>query len=64
MQRFNQYKKNLKHDGHAIYSYDTKVAIIEPERVVQLAYHSVTTQKHIRHAASELGLRLIETKKR
>tara|TARA_R110001606_G_scaffold238678_2_gene386697 strand:+ start:94 stop:285 length:192 start_codon:yes stop_codon:yes gene_type:complete len=62
MRTFEKYKQNLKADDNAIYSYNTKVAVIEPDRIVQLAYHSVTTQKHIRYAAEELNLRLIETK--
>ena len=44
MRTFEKYKQNLKADDNAIYSYNTKVAVIEPDRIVQLAYHSVTTQ--------------------
>tara|TARA_R110001599_G_scaffold65178_4_gene183658 strand:- start:62 stop:259 length:198 start_codon:yes stop_codon:yes gene_type:complete len=62
MKTFEKYKKNLKADDNAIYSYNTKVAVIEANRIVQIAYHSVTTQKHIRYAAIMLNLRLIETK--
>lgn len=62
MRTFEKYKTNLKVHDNAIYSYDTKVAVIEEDRIIQLAYHTVTTQKHIRYAAQELGLRLIETK--
>jgi hypothetical protein len=62
MKTFEKYKQNLRADDNAIYSYNTKVAVIEPDRIVQLAYYSVTTQKHIRYAAKELNLRLIETK--
>ena len=62
MRTFEKYKQNLKADNNAIYSYDTKVAVIEPNRIVQIAYHSATTQTHIRYAARMLDLRLIETK--
>ena len=62
MKTFGKYKTNLKVHDNAVYSYDTKVAVIEEDRIVQLAYYTVTTQKHIRYAAQELGLRLVETK--
>jgi hypothetical protein len=62
MKTFKRYKQNLKEHDNAIYSYNTKVAIIESDKIVQLAYYSITTQKHIRYAAKELNLRLIETK--
>ena len=64
MKTFEKYKTNLKVHDNAIYSYDTKVAVIEKDRIIQLAYYTVTTQRHIRYAAQELGLRLIETRVR
>ena len=63
MKTFDRYKRNLKYDDNAIYSYNTKVADIRGDRIVQEKWYSVTTQKHIRYAARELGLILIEASK-
>jgi len=55
---FPKYKKNLEYKGESVYSYGTKVARVEYPNLVQLGYWSVTTQKHINYAASQLGLKL------
>lgn len=55
---FNKYKQNLRQIGDDIWSYSTKVATIEDNKLKQLGYWSVTTQKHINYAAAELGLEL------
>jgi len=57
---FTKYKQNLRQEGNFIISYTTKVAEIKGNELHQLGYWSVTTQKHINYAASELGLTLIK----
>ena len=56
--KFKKYTKNLVHDGKTVYSYGTPVARVEGGTLRQLGYWSVTTQKHINHAAQELELTL------
>ena len=56
--KFKKYTKNLVHDGKTVYSYGTPVARVEGDTLRQLGYWSVTTQKHINHAADQLGLKL------
>tara|TARA_R110002020_G_scaffold9680_2_gene37927 strand:+ start:428 stop:613 length:186 start_codon:yes stop_codon:yes gene_type:complete len=58
--KFRKYKTNLKKLNNAIYSYNTKVAIIKGDQLIQLGWWSVTTQKHINFAAKELNLNLIK----
>ena len=58
--KFSKYNQNLRKDGNFIISYTTKVAEIKGSELHQLGYWSVTTQKHINYAASELGLTLIK----
>ena len=58
--KFDKYKTNLKRVNNDIYSYGTKVATIDKNNLIQLGYWSVTTQKHINYAASELNLTLIK----
>ena len=65
MRTFNKYKKNLKvvmsNGENFVKSYDTLVAKIDRgnNKLYQLGYWSMTTQKHINYAAYELGLELI-----
>ena len=58
MRTFNRYKQNLRQINNDIWSYKTKVATIEDDKLKQLGYWSVTTQKHINYAAAELDLEL------
>ena len=58
MRTFDRYKQNLRQLGNDIWSYSTKVATIEDGKLKQLGWWSVTTQKHINYAATELGLEL------
>ena len=64
MRTFNKYKQNLRQKGDEIWSYSTHVATIiydednQPSHLKQLGWWSVTTQKHINYAASELGLEI------
>ena len=55
-----KYRQNLRVIGNEVYSYNTKVAIIEAGELKQLGYWSVTTQKHINYVARELGLKLVK----
>ena len=51
-----KYSKNLKISDNKVYSYDTHVATIEGNNLVQLGWWSVTTQKHINYVASQFNL--------
>ena len=58
MRKFDRYKQNLTLIGDDVISYTTKVAEIQDNTLVQLGWWSVTTQRHINYAASQLGLKL------
>ena len=58
---FSKYKQNLSYEFPHVLSYGTRVAKVEGENLLQLGWWSVTTQKHINFAASELGLNLIKS---
>ena len=58
--KFDKYKQNLRKEYNDIYSYSTNVARIEGNKLIQLGYWSVTTQKHINYVAKELNLTLIK----
>jgi hypothetical protein len=62
--QFPKYKQNLRvvTNGYQSYvqSYDTCVARIEGDKLIQLGWWSKTTQKHINYAAKELGLELVK----
>lgn len=60
MKTFKKYKQNLKMIGNEIKSYNTIVARIQGNDLVQLGYWSQTTQKHINYVADELDLILIK----
>ena len=64
MQKFKKYTENLSlvsDDGQTfVKSYNTYVARIEGDCLVQLGWWSVTTQKHINYAANQLNLKLIK----
>ena len=51
---------NLRRDDNYIMSYDTHVATILGDELVQMGWWSVTTQKHINYVAKELNLKLIK----
>tara|TARA_R100000908_G_C3635675_1_gene74373 strand:- start:224 stop:400 length:177 start_codon:yes stop_codon:yes gene_type:complete len=55
-----KYKQNLRIEGNKIISYSTHVATIKNEKLIQLGYWSMTTQKHINYVAKELNLNLIK----
>jgi hypothetical protein len=62
--KLSKYKKNLsivKIDKmFYVQSYQTIVAHISDEAVIQLGYWSPTTQKHINFVSHTLGLKLIK----
>tara|TARA_R110000824_G_scaffold91625_1_gene222821 strand:+ start:184 stop:360 length:177 start_codon:yes stop_codon:yes gene_type:complete len=56
-----KYKQNLRLEGNKVISYTTHVATISGDKLNQLGYWSMTTQKHINYVAKELGLELIKS---
>jgi hypothetical protein len=63
MRTFKKYKQNLRVSGNDVWSYSTIVARIDGDKLMQLGYWSVTTQKHINYAARELNLTLVKNNK-
>jgi len=57
---FKRYKQNLSITGEKVLSYGTHVATIADDKLFQLGYWSMTTQKHINYVANELDLTLIK----
>jgi len=57
-----RYRQNLKVVGNEVFSYNTKVAVIDSEtgELRQLGWWSVTTQKHINYVSRELGLKIVK----
>lgn len=55
-----KYKQNLRIENEKVISYTTHVATIEEDKLIQLGWWSVTTQKHINYVANELNLNLIK----
>jgi len=55
-----KYKQNLRIEGNKVISYTTHVATIEGDKLIQLGWWSMTTQKHINYVAKELGLELVK----
>ena len=62
--QFKKYRQNLRVvevDGSTyVQSYSTLVAKVEDNKLKQLGWWSVTTQKHINYAAKEMGLELVK----
>ena len=58
-----RYKENLRVDDSNVYSYDTRVAVIDHDKrtVTALGWWSVTTSKHINYVASEYGYSVIKS---
>jgi hypothetical protein len=56
MTKLPKYKENLTIHGNEVWSYSTKVAIIDGNDLLQLGYWSKTTQKHINYVADHLDL--------
>ena len=56
----NKYKQNLSIRGNQVWSYTTHVATIADDKLFQLGYWSMTTQKHINYVAKQLDLILIK----
>ena len=60
MRTLPKYKQNLRILGKYVESYDTIVAKIDGNDLIQLGYWSQTTQKHINYVADYLNLILIK----
>ena len=60
MRTLDKYKQNLSIRGNQVWSYNTHVATIKSNDLIQLGYWSQTTQKHINYVADELDLILIK----
>ena len=58
--KFERYTQNLRFEHPYVISYTTKVAEVKGNELHQLGYWSVTTQKHINYAATQLNLKLIK----
>lgn len=62
--KLKKYKQNLSLvivEGIVyVKSYETLVAKVEGNNLIQLGYWSVTTQKHINYAAKEMNLNLVK----
>jgi hypothetical protein len=56
MTKLPKYKENLTIHENEVWSYSTKVAIIDGNDLLQLGYWSKTTQKHINYVADHLDL--------
>jgi len=55
-----RYQQNLRVEGNKVISYTTHVATIDGDKLIQLGWWSVTTQKHINYVAAEYGLTIIK----
>jgi len=55
-----KYKQNLRVENKKVFSYNTHVATIESDNLMQLGYWSMTTQKHINYVANEFNLNLVK----
>lgn len=55
-----RYKQNLIIRGNQVWSYSTHVATIAGDKLYQLGYWSMKTQKHINYVAKELDLDIIK----
>ena len=63
MKKLERYKQNLRIQGNQVWSYTTHVATIDGNKLHQLGWWSVTTQKHINYVARHLDLVLTENNK-
>jgi hypothetical protein len=60
LRNFNRYKQNLMYCDSFVYSYKTKVGVIEGNKLIVNNWWSATTSKHINYAASQLNLEVIK----
>lgn len=62
MRKFARFKENLRATDDHVYSYDTKVAMIDHtnKAIMPLGYWSVTTSKHINYVAREYGYKVVD----
>ena len=55
-----KYKQNLRVKNDKVFSYNTHVATIKCDDLIQLGYWSMTTQKHINYVANYFKLNLVK----
>ena len=56
-QKLSKYTKNLSiKNFNEVWSYTTKVAIINSDHIQELGYWSMTTRKHINYVGMEYNL--------
>ena len=62
MRKFDRYKENLRVTDDHVYSYETKVAMIDDSNraIMPLGYWSVTTSKHINYVASQYRYKVVD----
>tara|TARA_R100001594_G_scaffold149891_1_gene209080 strand:+ start:501 stop:848 length:348 start_codon:yes stop_codon:yes gene_type:complete len=62
MRKFDRYRENLRATDDHVYSYDTKVAVIDHSNkaIMPLGWYSVTTSKHINYVAYEYGYKVVD----
>lgn len=60
MYKLEKYKQNLTIQGTQVWSYSTHVATIANDKLYQLGWCSLITQKHINYVAAQLDLDLIK----
>ena len=53
-------KQNLRVKNDKVFSYNTHVATIQGDNLIQLGYWSMTTQKHINYVANYFKLNLVK----
>lgn len=49
--------------GNKLYSYETHVADISEGSMIELGWWSMTTSKHVKRAANDLGLNYVKYKR-
>lgn len=64
MEAIKKVKQNLHLIGNKVYSYETHVATIEGQNLVEHGKYSNTTGKHINHIARMYNLNIIPAKKK
>ncbi len=55
-----KYKQNLRVENKKVFIYNTHVATIENDNLMQLGYWSMTTQEHLNYVANEFNLNLVK----
>ena len=61
METIKKIKQNLHLIGDKVYSYETHVATIQGNNLVEHGKYSNTTTKHVSHVAKMLGLNIVRS---